>query len=102
MKKILATFVLFLAFSINANAQYEQSLSDVAALKAAVKVEPTSEETIQSIFYDKHKFLLQSNVSEEMKNKKFKDTEKKLEAALQPAEFEKLKANTELYKKLTR
>lgn len=102
MKKILATFVLFLAFSINANAQYEKSLSDVAALKAAVKVDPASEKTIQSIFYSKNKFLMQSNLSEEMKNEKFKETEKNLEAALQPSEFEKLKANAELYKKLTR
>ncbi|RRJ90448.1 hypothetical protein [Flavobacterium macacae] len=102
MKKILATFVLFLAFSINANAQREEALKDVEALKAVVKIDPAKEHTIQSIFYSKHKFLLQSNLSEDMKNDKFKDTEKKLEAALQPSEFEKLKANAELYKRLTR
>ncbi|MFC6096845.1 hypothetical protein ACFPVY_09330 [Flavobacterium qiangtangense] len=102
MKKILATFVLFLAFSINANAQYEKSLSDVVALKAAVKIDDSSENTLQSIFYDKHKFLMQDNLTEQMKNEKFQDTEKRLEAALQPAEFKKLKENQELYKRLTR
>ena len=102
MKKIFAILTLFLAFSFSANAQQEESLSDLATLKATVNVDPSSEQAIKSIFYDKHKFLLQSNLTEEMKQEKFTNTEERLAAALTPSQLEKLKKNTELYQKLTR
>ncbi|WP_296149815.1 hypothetical protein [uncultured Flavobacterium sp.] len=105
MKKIFAILVLFLAFSINANAQntaHDEAVKDVAALKTVVKIEASSNQVFESIFYDKHKFLLQSNLTEEMKQEKFRNTEERLAAALEPAQLEKLRANAELYKKLTR
>lgn len=105
MKKIFAILVLFLAFSFSANAQntaYDEAVKDVAALKALVKIEASSNQVFESIFYDKHKFLLQSNLTEEMKQEKFTNTEERLAAALTPSQLEKLKKNTELYKKLTR
>jgi len=105
MKKIFAILALFLAFSITANAQndpHKAAVSDVAALKTVVKVEASADRIFESIFYDKHKFLLQSNLTEEMKQEKFRNTEERLAAALEPAQLEKLRANAELYKKLTR
>lgn len=104
MKKIFAILVLFFAFSITANAQndpHKAAVSDVVALKSVIKIEASADRIFESIFYDKHKFLLQSNITEEMKQEKFRNTEERLAAALEPAQLEKLRANTELYKKLT-
>jgi len=105
MKKIFAILALFFAFTITANAQndpYKAAVDDVNALKAVVKIAASSDRIFESIFYDKHKFLLQSDLTAEMKEENFRNTEERLAFALKPAQLEKLKANTELYKKLTR
>lgn len=102
MKKILAVFILFFAFSINANAQYDASLKDVASVKEIIKLTPESEQKLQSVFYDKHKFLMISNLSEEAKEEKFMDTEKRIKEILEPALYLKLKENQELFKAIIR
>lgn len=107
MKKILAILAFFLAFSIGASAQESQkdattaSEADFAALNAVIPVSKKAEKYVKAALYDKHKFLTsQTNVTAEQKELLSAETKAKLAEALTPAQFQKLKANPQLLKKL--
>lgn len=107
MKKIFAILALFLAFSINANAQQnpnpdEAAKADVTELTKFIAVAPQSQKAVRDAFYFKNKSYLQQDLSADQKQEIVSKTEALLEKALTPAQFAKLKANTELYNKLVK
>jgi molybdopterin/thiamine biosynthesis adenylyltransferase len=108
MKKILAILAFFLAFSIGASAQesqkdvYASAQADFAALNAVIPISKKIEKDIKETLYDKHKFLIsRTDVTAEQKAQLSTEIETKLAEILSPEQFRKLKANQQLFKKLT-
>jgi|GEM_PF-5537836 len=107
MKKIFAILALFLAFSINANAQQdlnpdEAAKANVTELTKFITVAPGSQKAVRDAFYYKNKANLQQNLSADEKQQIITRTEAMLEKAISPVQFAKFKANTELYNKLVK
>lgn len=107
MKKIFAILALFLAFSINANAQQnpdpnEAAKADVTELGKFITISPASQKAVRDAFYFKNKSNIQQDLSADQKQDIITKTETMLEKALSPAQFAKFKANTELYNKLVK
>lgn len=109
MKKLLSVFVLFLAFTINANAQDKEfkkvdaaveAQKDIKALTEFVALEGTMAEDLKRLF--EYKFtVLNDNLSTERKAELANIIEIKLRATLPVDKMQKLEKNAELLKKLT-
>ncbi|WP_445455420.1 hypothetical protein [Flavobacterium sp. HNIBRBA15423] len=107
MKKILAILVLFFAFSLSSYAQEERKEDLVVLAKKDSKDVVTllglgEKEQIDfyNLFY--HKYDEQSKTSSEERRKVISNTiAKKLEASLTPENYDKLKKNTTLFKRVT-
>lgn len=106
MKKIFAILALFLAFSINMNAQssdpFEAAKADLAELNKFIPVAKASQKGVTEAFYFKNKAKLQENLTAEQKQEITDRTEKMLSESLTEAQIQKLKANTKLYNKLVK
>lgn len=109
MKKILGILVLFLAFTINANAQDKAFKKVDAAVEAKknaaemadfLKLESSEVENFFRLFEYKYN-VLNENLSEERKAELARIVDLKIRASLTPAQIEKLDKNKELLKKLT-
>lgn len=118
MKKIIAIFVIMLAFGVNANAQQKAKTTtkapsaqtqddvkaaatkDVEALNKVITFEGTQKNDFQGLFENKHNNL-KENLSDERKAILSNSIEAKLKATLTPAQFEKVAATPGLLKKLT-
>lgn len=110
MKKLLSVFVLFLAFTINANAQDKEfkkvdaaveAQKDIKALTEFIALEGTMAEDLKRLF--EYKFtVLNENLSTERKAELANIIEMKLRATLPADKMQKLEKNADLLKKLTR
>lgn len=123
MKKIIALFVVMLAFGLNANAQQKKaavakpavkqelsseqkveqaSKSDLNALTAVVTgLNQTQKDDFYNLFSYKNKMLLDTNLSDERKAVIAQTIEAKLKASLQPEDIQKLEGKPEVMRKLT-
>jgi len=117
MKKIIAIFVIMLAFGVNANAQQKASAkasattqkqelsvkqaaqADLDALKKAIKFEGTQEADLLGLFEYKHD-LLKQNLSAERKSVLAQNIEAKITATLTPEQNKKVAATSGLMAKL--
>ena len=108
MKNLLGALVLFLAFTVNANAQETfkkvdekiEAKNNMVALSEVVTVEGTLSEDLTRLF--EYKFRnLNENLSAERKIELARVIEAKLRATLTPENMEKLDKNEALLKKLT-
>lgn len=109
MKKILGILVLFLAFTINANAQDKsfkkvdvavEAKKNAAEMADYLKLESSEVENFFRLFEYKYN-VLNENLSEERKAELARIVDLKIRASLTPAQIEKLDKNKELLKKLT-
>ena len=116
MKKIIALFVIMLAFGVNANAQQKapanQAIAkqqetfkvaaqkDLKALKEVVKLEGKQEEAFMGLFTYKHE-LLSQDLSAERKDILFQSIESKITSTLTPEQNKKLAASPGLLKVLS-
>lgn len=109
MKKILGILVLFLAFTINANAQDKafkkvdavvEAKKNAAEMADYLKLESNEVENFFRLFEYKYN-VLNENLSEERKAELARIVDLKIRASLTPAQIEKLDKNKELLKKLT-
>ena len=117
MKKIIALFVIMLAFGLNANAQQKApskqitekqdaisvaARKDVKALGDVVKFEGTKEQDFFGLFKKKHSELTQNGeLSKERKDVLAQVIEAKITATLTPEQNKKLSSNPALLQKLT-
>ena len=123
MKKIIALFVVMLAFGLNANAQQkkaavtkpavEQSeaskkqealhnaaVKDVTTLSGYVKLTQDQKATLKSMFEQKHSMYAQ-NLSDERKTILAQNIESQLKSTLTPEQMSKIQGNAQLMKSLT-
>lgn len=109
MKKILGAFILFLAFTFNANAQDKafkkvdvavEAKKNASEMADYLKLESNEVENFFRLFEYKYN-VLNENLSEERKAELARIVDLKIRASLTPAQMEKLEKNTELLKKLT-
>ncbi len=121
MKKIIAIFVIMLAFSVSANAQQkaattkkvetkavekkspkdikEASMNDLVALKKVIAFEGTQEADLYRLFEHKHE-LLQQDLSTERKQILSETIEAKIKATLTSSQMDKVAAKPALLKQL--
>ncbi|QEE48131.1 hypothetical protein FUA48_00620 [Flavobacterium alkalisoli] len=116
MKKIIALFVIMLAFSVNATAQQKAASNqavaqqqenykvaaqkDLKALKEVVELEGTQEEAFMNLFTNKHQ-LLAMDLSQERKDILAQSIESKLTSTLTPEQNKKLATAPGLLKVLS-
>lgn len=123
MKKIIALFVVMLAFGLNANAQKraaavtpapaqkselvakkaaysEAAIKDVNTLSGYVKLTAEQKVNLKSVFENKHSMLAQ-NLSAERKAVIAQNVEARLKSTLEPEQLSKIEGNAELMKTLT-
>jgi len=107
MKKFIAVVTLFIAFSINANAQdkYELSSTDKGTKEAAMLTEylglnETQNADFARLFIQKHTILEDKMLTTERKQELARVIEAKIRASLDGNQIEKLEANPELFKQL--
>ena len=120
MKRIIALFVVMLAFGLNANAQQkkapaatnQQALNtteaaystaadkDIATLSQHVKLTSDQKVTLHSLFTEKHRYFGQ-NLSNERKAVVAENIEMKLKSTLEPAQLAKIEGNAQLMNILT-
>ncbi|MEL1243357.1 hypothetical protein AAEO56_03715 [Flavobacterium sp. DGU11] len=120
MKKIIALFVIMLAFGATANAQQKKAAaqtatqqpagSDAAINQAAAKDMALLSETLKltddqntmfkRLFQKKHQMLATPNLTDERKGVIAKNIETKLKSGLDADQIAKLDSNPELLKKL--
>ena len=122
MKKIIALFVIMLAFSFNANAQqkkaatanavakadtskaeaaHEAAIKDVTTLGEFVTLTNEQKQKFKSLFEQKHRTLQVENLSEERKTVLAQVVEAQLKSGLNPDQVAKLEQNAELVKILS-
>ncbi|RWX03845.1 hypothetical protein [Flavobacterium cerinum] len=125
MKKIIAVFVIMLAFGVNANAQQkkatpstqvaatnkanaeqkanfsEAALKDIATLSNYVKLTSQQEVALKSLFEYKHQIYAQ-NISEERKVILAENIKGKINSILGDDLFAKIEGNTQLMNVLTK
>lgn len=107
MKKIIAALTLFLAFSINANAQDKTALSPEAkgknqALELTKFMNLSEDYTngFTALFIEKFTVLDNKNTSPERKAEMLRVVEAKIRASFDAKQMEKLEKNTDLFKRL--
>lgn len=107
MKKILAIFTFVLAFTVSAQAQDKKvspeskGRQDAVELVDYLKLNSTDLENFSRLFQMKHEMLAKPGLTEQKKNEVYTIMERKIEGTLEGAQMEKLRANPELFKKLT-
>jgi hypothetical protein len=123
MKRIIALFVVMLAFGLNANAQQKKATAapaatnqqalntteaaystaadkDIATLSQYVKLTSDQKVTLHSLFTEKHRYFGQ-NLSNERKAVVAENIEMKLKSTLEPAQLAKIEGNAQLMNILT-
>jgi len=106
MKKIIALFVLFFAFSINANAQdnsvaIERSAKkDLEALMGIIKVDDNMQMPFLNLFKKKHEGISAPNTTEAAKREISTVIEAKLRASLNGEQTETLEKNPAVFAQL--
>lgn len=123
MKRIIALFVVMLAFGLNANAQQKNAapakapvanqeavnkkaaysdaaIKDIATLSEYVKLTSDQKVKLKSLFEDKH-VLYAQNLSNERKAILADNIEMQLKSTLEPAQVAKIEGNTQLMNVLT-
>lgn len=124
MKRIIALFVVMLAFGLNANAQQKKAtaatpatkqteanlsrqaaidqaaIKDVNTLSEFVKLTADQKVSLKGLFADKHLHYAQ-NLSDERKSVLAENIEVKLKSILEPAQLSKLEGNAQLLNALT-
>lgn|SRR5690242_9722969 len=123
MKRIIALFVVMLAFGLNANAQQkkattapatatnqanlnkqaainEAAIKDVTTLSDYVKLTADQKVTLKSLFAEKHLHNSQ-NLSDERKAVLAESIEVKLKSVLTPEQLSKVEGNAQLMNVLT-
>jgi len=121
MKKIIALFVLMLAFGLNANAQQKKAAQatatttaqtpaqqkvkqlaakDVALMMEVIELNAQDQQNFMGLFERKHNYLMQ-NLSEERKTILANETKAKIEATLNADQNAKLAQTPGLMQKLT-
>jgi len=120
MKKIIALFVVMLAFGLNANAQQKKAAAATtqktvqksdATIQAAARdltllsetVELTEEQKgiYKRLFETKHHSLSDASLPQERKDRLAENVERKLKSVMTPDQVAKIDSNPELLKKLT-
>lgn len=125
MKKIIALFVIMLAFGVNANAQQKKAapaaqntavnkansqknadfsdaaLKDIATLSDYIKLTPQQETGLKAVFEYKHKTYAE-NISDERKVIVAKNVAGKMNSILKDDLFAKIEGNTQLMDILTK
>jgi len=121
MKRIIALFVVMLAFGFSANAQEkkavapaakqvtankdaaysEAAIKDVATLSEYVKLTADQKVTLKSLFQEKHQTNGNNKLSAERKAILAESIEAKLKSTLEPAQLAKIQGNTQLMNVLT-
>ncbi|AWH85184.1 hypothetical protein HYN59_08630 [Flavobacterium album] len=121
MKKIIALFVIMLAFGATANAQQKKAAAqtatqqpadadaavnqaaakDMGLLSETVKLTDDQNKNLKRLFQTKHKMLATPNLTEERKGVIYQNIETKLKSVLDADQIAKLDSNPELLKKLT-
>jgi hypothetical protein len=118
MKKIIALFVVMLAFGLNANAQQKKAVktaakettkeltvaeaaqSDVDALTGIVtNLNKTQKQDFYNLFEYKHR-TMREDLSAERKAVVSQSIEAKIKASLDPADIQKLENNPAVMRKL--
>ncbi|PZR18970.1 MAG: hypothetical protein DI539_15610 [Flavobacterium psychrophilum] len=122
MKRIIALFVVMLAFGLNANAQQKKAVAtrpaantealskqaafsdaafkDVNTLSEFVKLTPDQKVKLKSLFEQKHKDFAQ-NLSDERKAVLSDYVEAQMKSYLDPSQISKIEGNTQLMNILT-
>jgi hypothetical protein len=121
MKRIIALFVVMLAFGLTANAQQKKAtaapatnqetlnkqasysdaaVKDIATLSEYVKLTADQKVTLKSLFTEKHSYYGQ-NLSNERKAVVAENIEMKLKSILEPAQLSKIEGNAQLINILT-
>lgn len=121
MKRIIALFVVMLAFGLTANAQQKKAtaapatnqealnkqasysdaaVKDIATLSEYVKLTADQKVTLKSLFTEKHSYYGQ-NLSNERKAVVAENIEMKLKSILEPAQLSKIEGNAQLMNILT-
>lgn len=124
MKKIIALFVIMLAFSLNANAQQKKTTTAPAAAKtqaapnedaiqkaamrdfelmsSTIAMTEEQKQIYKGLFTSKHRTLISNpELSQERKDVLARNYEAKIKSALNPDQIAKLDSNPELLKTLT-
>lgn len=109
MKKLIAVLTLFLAFTINANAQdkkapmssLEKGKKEAAELTQYLSLDQTTSDAFTRLFQQKNAVLEDGNLSEERRTELSRVIESKIRATLDAKQTEKLEKNPELLKRLT-
>lgn len=106
MKKLIAIVTLFLAFSINANAQAKKvspeqaAQNDITALAAKVKIDATLQKDLLTLMTMKHNTLSDPNLTKEQKASAADAYEHKLMSGLNEAQRKELMKYPDLVKQL--
>ena len=108
MKKIIAFFVLFLAFSTGAMAQsqnkgtsYEMNAKrDYQALAEVMNLTPETQDAVIALLKKKYEGLAQPNITDEGKQQVLQTIENKLKKVLGPEALKKLDEHKSVYKQL--
>ena len=106
MKKLIAVLTLFLAFTINANAQdknvssHDRGKKDATELTEYLGLDTATSEAFARLFEQKYAVLEDKNVSQERKAELARVIEAKINATLNEKQMDKLNKNPELLKKL--
>lgn len=99
MKKISALFALLLALSLPMHAQ--DAPKDAAAIQQFLNLDKAKSQSVTSLLEYKYKIKNDPASSAAVKKKLPWMIEKKLEEILTPGDMKKLKANKELFAKVT-
>lgn len=107
MKKIIASLIVLVAFSINANAQdknakssYDLGKKQAAELTDFLGLDQVQNENFIRLFEQKITILEDKNMSVERKVEFSRVIEAKIRATLDQNQMDRLEKNTELFEKL--
>lgn len=106
MKKLVAVLTLFLAFTINANAQdknassLEKGKKEAAELTEYLHLDQSTNDAFTRLFEQKNSILEDKNISQERRTELARVIEAKINATLDEKQMDKLNKNPELLKRL--
>lgn len=107
MKKLIAVLTLFLAFTINANAQdknsqtsAEKGKKEAAELSEYLGLNETQTQDFARLFIQKNTILETQDITEERKAELSRVIEAKIRASLDANQTEKLEKKPDLFKRL--
>ena len=104
MKKIIALFVMFFAFTVSMNAQTEEAKTaaekDLKQFNEVVTVNKDTQQALYYLFIKKHEAFIQQDLSDERKTEVSKVIEAKLRATLDSDNIAKLEKNKDLFNQL--